>query len=100
EDVVAGWLRAIIGLSPEWSVGFVTGCQMANFTGLAAARPHVLAKAGWDVEARGLFGAPPIDVIVSDESHYTIFGALRLLGLGAERVRRVATDDQGRMRAD
>jgi glutamate/tyrosine decarboxylase-like PLP-dependent enzyme len=100
EDVTASWLRELVGLSPEWSVGFVTGCQMANFTGLAAARHHVLAGVGWDVEARGLFGAPPIDVVVSDESHYTMFGALRLLGLGAERVRRVPTDDQGRMRAD
>jgi glutamate/tyrosine decarboxylase-like PLP-dependent enzyme len=100
EDVTASWLREIVGLPAGWSVGFVTGCQMANFTGLAAARHHVLAAAGWDVEARGLFGAPPIDVVVSDESHYTVFAALRLLGLGAERVRRVPTDDQGRMRAE
>ena len=100
EEIAAGWLREIAGLAPTWSVGFVTGCQMANFTAIAAARHAVLAAAGWDVEGRGLFGAPPIDVVVSDESHYTIFGALRLLGLGAERVRRVPTDAQGRMRAD
>jgi glutamate/tyrosine decarboxylase-like PLP-dependent enzyme len=100
EDIVAGWMRDIVGLAPEWSVGFVTGCQMASFTCLAAARHHVLAAAGWNVETDGLFGAPPIDVVVSDESHYTIFAALRLLGLGAERVRRVPTDGQGRMRAE
>jgi glutamate/tyrosine decarboxylase-like PLP-dependent enzyme len=98
EDIVAGWLRDLVGLSSSASVGFVTGCQMANFTGLAAARHHVLARAGWDVEANGLSGAPPIDLIVSDEAHYTIFMALRLLGLGAARPRRVPTDAQGRMR--
>jgi glutamate/tyrosine decarboxylase-like PLP-dependent enzyme len=81
------------------SFGFVTGCQMANFTALAAARHRVLSDAGWDVEANGLFGAPPIDVVVSEEAHYTIGMALRLLGLGANRVRRIPTDDQGRMRA-
>ena len=62
------------------------------------ARHHLLQQAGWDVERHGLFGAPPIEVIVSDESHRTIFTALRMLGLGAERVKRVETDAQGRMR--
>ena len=100
EDIVSGWLRDLLALPPEWTMGFVTGCQMANFTSLAVARHHVLQEAGWDVEAQGLFGAPPVDVVVSDESHYTIFNALRYLGLGGARVRRVPTDDQGRMRAD
>ena len=99
EEVVSDWLRDLLDL-PDASVGFVTGCQMANFTCLAVARQHVLAKAGWDVAANGLIGAPAIDVVVSDESHYTIFNALRYLGLGSERVARVPTDDQGRMRAD
>ena len=100
EDITAGWLKALAGLPSFWSTGFVTGCQGANLTGLAAARHHVLAAAGWDVGAQGLFGAPNIDVVVSDESHYTIFNALRQLGLGSSRVRRVPTDDQGRMVAD
>jgi glutamate/tyrosine decarboxylase-like PLP-dependent enzyme len=100
EDIVAAWMKEIIGLDQAWSTGFVTGCQMANFTCLAAARQHVLAAMGWDVERDGLCGGPPIDVIVSDESHYTIFTALRLLGFGADRVRRIETDAQGRMRAD
>jgi glutamate/tyrosine decarboxylase-like PLP-dependent enzyme len=100
EEAAASWVRDLAGVPASWSVGFVTGCQMASFTALAAARQHLLANAGWDVGARGLFGAPPIDVVVSDESHYTIFNALRLLGLGAERVRRIPTDEQGRMRPD
>ena len=100
EQIVTGWVTELIGVPATWSAGYVTGCQMANFTALAAARHHVLGAAGWDVERDGLFGAPAIDVIVSAESHYTIFTALRMLGLGAERVRRIETDDQGRMRAD
>ena len=100
EEITASWLKNLAGLPQTMSVGFVTGCQMASFTALAAARHRVLRKAGWDVEADGLIGAPPIDVVVSDEAHYTIFMALRLLGLGANRVTRIPTDGQGRMRAD
>ena len=100
EQIVSEWLKQLFGLPAAWSVGFVTGAQMANFTGLIAARHHLLRQVDWDVERDGLFGAPPIDVIVSDESHRTIFTALRMLGLGAERVQRVDTDAQGRMRPD
>lgn len=100
EEITAGWLKSIAGLKPDASMGFVTGCQMANFTALAAARHHVLRATGWDVEARGLQGAPPVTIITSDESHYTIFMALRLLGFGAGNAIRIATDNQGRMKAD
>lgn len=99
EQITGGWLLELAGLPAGMSFGFVTGCQMANFTALAAARHRVLREAGWEVEENGLFGAPAIDVIVSEEAHYTISMALRLLGLGANRVLRVPTDDQGRMRA-
>jgi glutamate/tyrosine decarboxylase-like PLP-dependent enzyme len=100
EEITAGWLREIAGLPATMSVGFATGCQMASFTGLAAARHRVLERAGWDVESNGLFGAPPIEVLIGDEAHYTIVMALRLLGLGGTRLRRIATDGQGRMRID
>ncbi|HEV7785203.1 MAG TPA: pyridoxal-dependent decarboxylase, partial [Thermoanaerobaculia bacterium] len=97
EEVAAGWLLEILGLPPTASVGFTTGCSMANFTALAAARHAVLARQGWDVETAGLFGAPPIDVVIGDEAHVTILAALQMLGLGRERVKRVAVDGQGRM---
>lgn len=100
EDITNGWIRDILGLAHSWSVGYVTGATMANFTALAAARHHVLAAVGWNVEADGLFGAPVVEVVVSEEAHYTIASALRMLGLGGERVHKVATDDQGRMRVD
>jgi glutamate/tyrosine decarboxylase-like PLP-dependent enzyme len=73
---------------------------MANFTALLAARHAVLKQSGWDVESEGLFGAPPITVIVGEEAHPTLFRSLSMLGLGRNRVIRVAVDDQGRMRAD
>ena len=98
EQIVSEWLKHLFGLPATWSVGFVTGAQMANFTSLIAARHHLLRQVDWDVERHGLFGAPPIDVVVSDESHRTIFTALRMLGLGSERVQRIDTDAQGRMR--
>jgi glutamate/tyrosine decarboxylase-like PLP-dependent enzyme len=100
EDVVAEWLIDLFGLPAGVSTGFVTGCQMANFTALAAARHSVLAAQGWDVEQHGLIGAPPIELIVSAEQHVTVYTALRLLGFGVARVHAIATDEQGRMRAD
>ncbi len=100
EEVAVKWLLELFGLPATASIGFVTGCQMANATCLAAARNAVLRKAGWDVEQQGLYGAPEIDVVVGGEAHITIFAALRYLGLGAARVRTVPVDGQGRMRPD
>jgi glutamate/tyrosine decarboxylase-like PLP-dependent enzyme len=100
EEVAASWLLDLFGLPSRSGVGFVTGTQVASFTALAAARHRVLERAGWNVEERGLFGAPRIRVVAGDEAHTTIFKALRLLGLGSGDVVRVACDAQGRMRAD
>ena len=100
EQIAGNWLIELFGLSKGASVGFVTGGTMANFTALAAARHALLGKLGWDVEQQGLFGAPAITVITSDESHVSIFASLQMLGLGSRQVVRVPTDDQGRMRSD
>jgi glutamate/tyrosine decarboxylase-like PLP-dependent enzyme len=100
EDVAAGWLRDLFGLPPDASAGFTTGAMMANFTALAAARHQVLAKAGWDVEADGLQGAPRVHVVVGAERHATIDASLRYLGLGHGTAHVVPADEQGRMRAD
>jgi glutamate/tyrosine decarboxylase-like PLP-dependent enzyme len=100
EQAVAAWAKELLGLPAAAGVGFVTGAQMANATALAAARNAVLARAGWDVEARGLIGAPALRVIASGESHATVFNALRLIGLGRDTAARVEVDGQGRMRAD
>ncbi len=97
EEVASRWLLEVLALPPTASVGFVTGCGMANFSGLAAARQHVLRNAGWDVELDGLTGAPPINLVLSDEAHVTVLSALRMLGLGTRAVKRVPTDGQGRM---
>lgn len=100
EEVTLGWILDITGLPSTWSGGFVTGTTMGNFSGLAAARNALLAREGWDVEARGLFGAPEIRVVVGAEAHSTLHRALSFAGLGAERVVRVPVDEQGRMRPE
>jgi len=89
----------VLGLPAGTGVGFVTCATTANLSGLAAARHALFARQGWNVEANGLFGAPPLRVIVGDEVHVSVLKALTLLGLGSERVERVPVDGQGRMRA-
>jgi glutamate/tyrosine decarboxylase-like PLP-dependent enzyme len=95
EDVAGGWLKELLGLPAGASFGFVTGGQGANTVALAAARHHVLANAGWDVEQHGLLGGPPVRVVANGERHATIDRALRVLGLGAGTLEPVATDLQG-----
>ena len=99
EAVAAGWVRELLGLPADCGVGFVTGCQMAHVTCLAAARHAVLADAGWNVEADGLQGAPPVRVVAGANAHVTIARACRILGLGADTVRIVPADGEGRMLA-
>jgi glutamate/tyrosine decarboxylase-like PLP-dependent enzyme len=100
EKVSRKWLNSLLNLPAETEVGFVTGATMANFTALAAARHSILEKAGWNVEEDGLFGAPPITVIIGAEAHVSVLKALSLLGMGKNRVIRVPCDNQGRMKAD
>jgi glutamate/tyrosine decarboxylase-like PLP-dependent enzyme len=100
EEVCRGWLAELLGLPAHVSVAYVTGCQMAHVTALAAARHEVLARAGWDVAADGLAGSPPIRVVVGEKRHVTVDRALRLLGIGASSLEVVPADDQGRMRVE
>jgi glutamate/tyrosine decarboxylase-like PLP-dependent enzyme len=100
EEVALRWVAELAGLPAGTGGAFVTGASIANFCALAAARHVLLAGSGWDVEARGLHGAPEIQVIVGEEVHSTVLKAVALLGLGKERVVRVPVDGQGRMRAD
>lgn len=100
EEVVSDWLVELLGLPDGTSVGLTTGCQMAHFACLAAARHAVLERAGWNVEDDGLVGAPEIAVVVGSETHATVPTALQFLGLGRSRTIVVDSDDQGRMRLD
>jgi glutamate/tyrosine decarboxylase-like PLP-dependent enzyme len=100
EQVAMRWLVELLELPASTGAGFVTGATVANFTALAAARNGVLNGVGWNVEAQGLFGAPPITVITGDEAHPTLLKSLGMLGLGRARIVRVPVDAQGRMRAD
>jgi glutamate/tyrosine decarboxylase-like PLP-dependent enzyme len=100
EEVAAAWLLELLGLPANSSIGFVTGCHMANFTALAAARHELLRRAGWDVEADGLQRAPAMRVIVGEEVHVSVVSALRLIGIGSKQLIRVPADAQGRMRSE
>jgi glutamate/tyrosine decarboxylase-like PLP-dependent enzyme len=100
ESIALRWLLDVLALPAECAGGFVTCATAANFTAMAAARHALLAREGWDVEAQGLFGAPPIEVIVGDEVHASAEKALAMVGFGRSRVRRVPCDAQGQMRLE
>lgn len=100
ERVALRWMLDVLGLPRDCAGAFVTGATVANLTALAAARHAVLKQAGWNVEADGLFGAPPITVIVGEEVHPTVKKSLGVIGLGRNRLVRVPVDNQGRLRAD
>jgi glutamate/tyrosine decarboxylase-like PLP-dependent enzyme len=100
EEIALGWMVEALGLPAGTGAGFVTGATMANFTALLAARHAVLEKAGWNVESDGLFGAPPVTVVVGDEAHPTLMRSLSMAGFGHQRVVRLPVDGQGRIRAE
>jgi glutamate/tyrosine decarboxylase-like PLP-dependent enzyme len=100
EEIVQAWTIDLLGLPASSAIGFVTGTTMANFSCLAAARSALLHRSGWNLEEDGLFGAPPIHVVVGQEVHVSLLRALTMLGLGRSRVTTVPADSQGHMRAD
>jgi glutamate/tyrosine decarboxylase-like PLP-dependent enzyme len=100
EEIAGGWLKEILGLPSHASFALVTGCQMAHTTCLAAARHALLAKLNWDVEEKGLFGAPPIRILTSHMRHGTFERAIRLLGLGKSQLQLLESDERDCLRAD
>ncbi len=100
EEIVIAWLLELLYLPGECAGALVTGAMMANFTALAAPRHSVLRKHGWDAKADGLFGSPPVTMIVSEHAHPTILKAAGLLGFGHKRLVRIPVDEQGRMRSE
>ena len=100
EEICEGWLADLFGLPEGTAAGFVGGSSTATLCGLVAGRDHLLQKAGWDVSSKGLFGAPEIRVVLGAGAHSTVYKALSILGLGKDRVIKVPTDEQGRIRAD
>ena len=100
EEIVIPWLLELLHLPGDCAAALVTGAMMANFTALAAARHAVLRKHGWDVEADGLCGSPPVSIVVSEQAHPTLLKATNLLGFGHRRLVRVPVDEQGRIRAE
>ena len=100
EETVGVWLKEILGLPDQASFALVSGCQMAHVTCIAASRHALLTKRGWDVEAHGLFGAPPIRILSSGERHGSFERAVRLLGLGHSGIKLLPADSEGRLLAE
>jgi glutamate/tyrosine decarboxylase-like PLP-dependent enzyme len=100
EEVCEGWIKELLRLPPETAAGFVGGSSTATLCGLTAGRNHLLNNLGYDVAKKGLFNAPEIKVVVGEQAHSTVFKALSIIGLGAERIIKVPSDPQGRMKAD
>jgi glutamate/tyrosine decarboxylase-like PLP-dependent enzyme len=100
EEICENWVVELLGLPAGTAAGFVSGSSTALICALATARNELLARQGWDVSQKGLFGAPEIRVVLSEQAHSSVFKALSLIGLGKERVERVPADDQGRIRPD
>ena len=100
EEIAGTWLKELFGIPDAAGFALVTGCQMAHTTCLAAARHAILAKRGWDVEQRGLYGAPPIRILSGQDRHGSTARAIRLLGLGLEQIVDLPTDHESRLRAD
>lgn len=99
EETALRWTLDVLGLPADTGAAFVTGTTMGHVTALAAARHALLARVGWNVEGDGLYGAPPLNVVIGEEAHATVGKALAILGLGKNRVRVVPVDGQGAMRA-
>ncbi len=97
EQVCGEWIKELLGLPRTASFGLVTGCQMAHTTALASARHKLLRERGWDVEARGLLGAPPLRILTTENRHESILRTARLLGLGSGAVKYVRADNEGRI---
>ncbi len=100
EEVCGAWLKDLLALPVSASFAFVTGCQMAHTTALAAARHKLLRDRNWDVEAAGLAGAPRLKILTTESRHESILRSARLLGIGTDAVDQVPADELGRMRMD
>ncbi|MCL2881146.1 MAG: aminotransferase class V-fold PLP-dependent enzyme, partial [Treponema sp.] len=97
EEICENWVVNLLRLPKETAAGFVSGSSTATICGLAAARNHILKNKGYDVSKNGLFNAPPIRVVASEEAHSTVFKALSILGLGSERIEKIKSDNEGRI---
>ena len=100
EEICGAWLKELLGLPATASYAFVTGCQMAHTTALAAARHKLLAKRGVDVERQGLAGAPPLRLLMSENRHESISRSARLLGIGTDAITLLPVDDDGALKLD
>jgi glutamate/tyrosine decarboxylase-like PLP-dependent enzyme len=100
EEVCGTWMKHLLGIPQTASFAFVTGCQMAHTTALAAARHKLLKERGWDVERHGLSSAPRLTIVTTQSRHESILRSARLLGLGTDAINYVDSDSTAKMPID
>lgn len=99
EAVTLGWLRRLIGLPESFEGVIYDTASIATMHALVAAREAAIAG----VRARGLAGrsdVPRVAIYCSDQTHSSIDKAVIAIGLGHESLRKIATDENFRMRVD
>ena len=99
EAVTLGWLRRLIGLPESFEGVIYDTASIATMHALVAARETAIAG----VRARGLAGrsdVPRVAIYCSDQTHSSIDKAVIAIGLGHESLRKIATDENFRMRVD
>lgn len=94
EEICERWMVSLFGFPEGTAAGFVSGTTIANFAGLCAGRNEILRRLGWDVARKGLYGAPPIRIIVGTDAHAAVFKSISMLGLGADHVEAVPPDTE------
>lgn len=97
EETCQAWLIDLLGLPGNTVAGFVSGSSMATFCGLAAARWRLCHRQGYDINAGGLAGAPPLRIVTGRHAHSTVLKAIALLGFGTSNIDYAEADDQGRL---
>lgn len=100
EDVCEKWVVSLLGLPKDTAAGFVSGSSIANICALTIARNELLKKQGWNINEKGLFGAPEIRVVLGEQAHSSVFKALSIIGLGSKRIELIPVDKEGRIKAD
>jgi len=97
EEVCQKWLVDLFNLPKETVAGFTSGGIMANFSGLIAARYRLLKNLGWDINSKGLNGAPALKIVTHKHIHAAIKKSLAMLGYGYDNITWIDCDQEGRM---
>jgi aromatic-L-amino-acid decarboxylase len=100
EERVVEWLRQMLGLPPAFDGMFTDTASISSLLAITVARHSV---PGLDSRSKGLAGRPDtprLRLYTSAEAHLSVDKSAIVTGVGTEGVRRIAVDDDYRMRPD